>query len=122
MRNLPWKSILAWLLAAFFVVGGIGNIFASDAILSDYQRWGYPGWFHYVTGVAELSSALLIAYRPTRLVGAALASAVMLAAAGTVLSHGEFSHAIAPLVVLGVALVVGVLEWKSGRGQLKANH
>jgi len=116
MRNLPWKSVLAWLLAAFFVVGGIGNIFASEAIQSDYARWGYPGWFHYITGFLELIAAALIAYRPTRLFGAGLASLVMLAAAFTVLSHGEFSHAVAPLVVLAVALAVGLLTWKSRPG------
>ena len=115
MRNLPWKSVLAWLLAAFFVVGGIGNIFASETILADYARWGYPGWFHYVTGVLELTAAALIAWRPTRLWGAGLASLVMLGAAGTVLSHGEFSHAMAPLLVLAFALTMAFFAYRSGR-------
>ncbi|MFC3061593.1 DoxX family protein [Paenirhodobacter populi] len=109
MRNLPWTSILAWLLAAFFVVGGIGNIFVSTEIAADYRRWGYPDWFHYLTGALELAAAALIAYRPTRLWGAGLATAVMVAAALTVLWHGEFAHAIPPLVVLAVALTVGFL-------------
>ncbi|RWR31128.1 DoxX family protein [Sinirhodobacter populi] len=112
MRDLPWKSLLAWLLAAFFVVGGIGNIFASETVLADYARWGYPGWFHHVTGVLELTAAALIAWRPTRLWGAGLAGLVMVGAAGTVLSHGEFSHAIAPLVVLALALVVAFLAYR----------
>lgn len=117
MPSLPWKLILAWLLVAFFVVGGIGNIFASEAILTDYQRWGYPSWFHYITGMLELTAAALIAIRSTRLAGAGLASGVMLAAAGTVLSHGELTHAIAPLVVLCLALTLGFLEWKAGHGR-----
>lgn len=117
MRNLPWKLILAWLLAAFFVFGGIGNIFASESILTDYQRWGYPSWFHYITGVLELAAAALIAMRSTKLAGAALASLVMLAAAGTVLAHGELTHAIVPLLVLCVALTMGFLEWRAGHGR-----
>lgn len=120
MRNLPWKSILAWLLSAFFVLGGIGNIFASETILADYRRWGYPDGFNYLTGTLEFAAALLIAYRPTRLAGAALASVVMVAAAGTVLSNGEFGHAIAPLVVLSVALIVGFQARKTARDGLNA--
>lgn len=115
MRNLAWTSILAWLLAAFFIVGGIGNIFASEAIRADYARWGYPGWFPYLTGALELTAAALIAYRPLRIWGAGLAVAIMLAATGTVLRHGEYGHAIAPLVVLGVTLVVGWFSRPAGR-------
>ena len=115
LSNFSWKSALAWLLAAFFVVGGLGNIFASEAIRADYLRWGYPDWFHYVTGAVELSAAALIARRPTRPWGAALASLVMASAAGTVLLHGELTHAIVPLVTLAVALTVAFLSWKATR-------
>lgn len=110
MRRLSWPSILAWLVAAFFLVGAIGNAFPSEGIAADYARWGYPDWFHYVTALLELAAALLLAYRPTRLAGAGVGSLVMLAAAATTLFHGEASHAIAPLVVLGLTVLVGVLE------------
>ncbi len=113
MRNLLRADILAWLLAAFFIFGGFGNIFASEAIRADYGRWGYPEWFPYLTGGLELTAAALIAYRPMRLWGAGLASLVMIAAVGTVLSHGEFAHAIAPLVVLAAALMVGFQVWRA---------
>lgn len=116
MRNIPWISILAWLLAAFFVVGGIGNIFASEAIRADYQRWGYPAGFHYLTGVLELAAAVLIANHATRSWGAGLAGMVMAAAATTVLMHGELTHAMTPLVVLAVALVVGILSRRVAQG------
>ncbi len=108
MRKLRWKPALAWLLAAFFVIGGLGNIFVTEAIRSDYLRWGYPDWFHYVTGLLELIAATLIAIYPTRFFGALIAAAIMAAAAGTVLVNGEYAHAIAPLVVLLVAIIVSV--------------
>lgn len=105
MHRLSWKSVLPWLLAAFFVVGGLGNIFATEAIRADYARWGYPAWFHYVTGLLELTAAGLLMLGRRRL-GAGLAVAVMSGAAATVLLHGEITHAIAPLVVLCVSVVV----------------
>lgn len=112
MRKLSWKSILALLLAAFFVIGGIGNIFVSAENAANYQRWGYPDWFHYVTGILELAVAGLLIFKPTRLWGALLAVAVMIAAAVSVLSHGEYAHAIAPLVILVVAAAVAFRTYK----------
>lgn len=115
MRKINWPSVLRWVLAAFFAFGGIGNIFASETILADYQRWGYPGWFHFLTGLIELSVAALLIARPRHPYGAVLGSAVMLAAAGTVIVHGEYSHALPPLVVFSFCVLVGVLTARSGR-------
>ncbi|HEY0120451.1 MAG TPA: DoxX family protein [Rhizobium sp.] len=118
MRRINWPSALRWVLAAFFVFGGVGNIFASETILADYQRWGYPGWFHYITGLLELSVAALL-IGPRHLYGAALGAVLMLAAAGTVILHGGYSHAIAPLVVFGFSVLIGVLAARSGGGSRK---
>lgn len=109
MHRLDWPSVLRWLLAAFFVFGGIGNIFASQTVLADYARWGYPDWFHYVTGILELSVAALLILWPRRLYGSILGGAVMLVAAGTVVLHGEYSHAITPFIVFCFSLLVGWL-------------
>jgi hypothetical protein len=87
------------MLVAFFVFGGAGNIFASASILDDYQHWGYPSWFHYLTGMLELTTALLLLLSSTRQLGVGLGCALMVAAAGTVLLHGEYSHAVAPSMV-----------------------
>lgn len=111
MRRFPWVSLLQWLLAAFFIFGSAGNIFASAAILEDYHRWGYPDWFHYVTGASELSTGVLLLIRSTRTLGAAIGCAVMLAAALTVVIHGEYLHALAPIVVLAFSALALRLMW-----------
>lgn len=115
MRKVPWKHIFAGLLAAFFALGGFLNIFASSEVLENYARWGYPDWFHYLTGTLEWCSALLIVLPRTRLIGSMLAAAVMTAAAGTVLLHGEYAHAIAPLIVLGLVGLNGWITWSARR-------
>lgn len=112
MKTLPWRNIFAWLLAAFFVLGGTLNIFATAELVEDYRGWGYPGWFHYVTGLMEWTAAILIALPATRLAGSALAGAIMLAAAGTVLLNGELAHAASPLLVLGLVCLNGWLTWQ----------
>lgn len=91
------------------MVGAYGNTFVSAEIAADYARWGYPQHFHYLTAICEFTAAAMLIFKPLRLYGALLGSAVMLAAAGTVMFHGEYAHAIPPLVVLGVCGLVARL-------------
>lgn len=112
VRRVKWASLLAWALAAFFIAGGIGNIFVSAEIAQDYRRWGYPDWFHYVTGALELCTAILLIVARLRLGGVLLGGLVMLAAAGTVLLHGEYAHAIAPIIVLLMTIGLGWIGWR----------
>jgi chromate transport protein ChrA len=107
MHKFSWKSALAWALAAFFLFGGIGNILAPEPIAADYRRWGYPDWFHFITGGLELVVAALLAVAATRFWGAALGCLVMSGAVATVALHGEYAHAIPPLVVLALSAVLG---------------
>ncbi|GAB2543039.1 DoxX family protein [Rhodanobacter koreensis] len=114
MSKISWPQVIPLILAAFFVVGSLSNIFAPGSIYEEYLRWGYPRWFHFVTGSLELTTAILLFRAPTRVLGAALGFAVMLAAFATVIVHGEYGHAIPPLVAATFSLVVG---WISRRGQ-----
>lgn len=114
MKSLPWRVILAWLLAAFFLLGGTLNMFASPEILADYDRWGYPSGFNRFTGLLEWLAALLILLRRTRFVGSLLGASVMAAAALTVLLHGEYGHAVPPLIVMCVSLLTAAL-WRPER-------
>jgi hypothetical protein len=113
LRNAPWKSMYVWLVAAFFVFGGLTNIFTPDEIRADYLRWGYPDWFRFLTGTLEITAAALIALHSTRLWGAILGSIVMTGAVGTLFLHGEFTHAITPLLALVAVLAVAGLNRKT---------
>ena len=112
MSKISWRQVLPLALAAFFVVGSLTNIFAPGSIYGEYLRWGYPRWFHFVTGSLELITAILLFRSPTRLLGAALGCTVMLAALATVIIHGEYGHAVPPLVAATLSLVVGWISWR----------
>lgn len=112
MSKISWPQALALVLAAFFVVGSLSNIFAFGSIYEEYLRWGYPHWFHFVTGSLELTTAVLLARTRTRLWGAALGCIVMLAALATVTLHGEYGHAVPPLIVATLTIVVGWIAWR----------
>jgi len=113
MSKISWRQVSAFALAAFFVVGSLSNIFATASIHEEYLRWGYPGWFHFVTGSLEFTAAVLLARERTRLWGAALGGAVMLAAFATVTLHGEYGHGVAPIAFAILTLVVGRIAWRT---------
>jgi hypothetical protein len=108
MLHLAWNLILAWAVAAFFTLGAVINVLAPGSTAAEYRRWGYPDWFHFVTGALELATAVLLAVTATRLLGAGLGGAVMLAAAGTVIVHGEYVRAAPPIAVL---ILLAVVAW-----------
>ncbi|WP_027210015.1 DoxX family protein [Burkholderia sp. WSM2232] len=112
MSKISWHRVLPLVLAAFFVTGSLSNIVAPQSIIEEYLKWGYPHWFHFVTGSLELLSAVLLARAPTRLWGSALGCIVMVAALLTVTVHGEYFHGVAPLVVATLAIVVGWIAWR----------
>jgi hypothetical protein len=107
MSHLIW-NLLAWALAAFFTLGAVINVLAPASIAAEYRRWGYPDWFHFVTGGLELATAALLAVTATRLFGAGLGAAIMVAAAGTVVVHREYVRAAMPALVL---ILLTVLAW-----------
>ena len=112
MSKFSWRQASGLALAAFFVVGSLSNIIAPSPIYEEYLKWGYPRWFHFVTGSLELTTAVLLAWTPTRLWGAALGCTVMLAAFATVTLHGEYAHGVAPLVVAALTILVGWFAWR----------
>lgn len=112
MPKISWSQVSALALAAFFVVGSLSNIFAPGSIYEEYLRWGYPHWFHFVTGSLELTTAVLLVRAHTRPWGAALGCAVMLAALATVTLHGEYGHGVLPLIVATLLIVVGWIAWR----------
>jgi hypothetical protein len=115
ISKIGWRQVLAWAVAAFFVAGSLGNLFAPRSIYEEYLKWGYPHWFHFVTGSLELTAAVLLARAPSRLWGAVLGGTIMFAALGTVIIHGEYAHAAPPLVVAGLAILVGWITWRQRR-------
>lgn len=121
MSKISWRQVLPLALAAFFVVGSLGNIFAPGSIYEEYLKWGYPYWFHFVTGALELTAAILLFRAPSRLSGAALGCTVMFAALATVIIHGEYEHAVPPLVVATWSLVVGWISWRKRMALVEPN-
>lgn len=112
MAKVSWHQVLPFVLAAFFVVGSLGNIIAPGPIYEEYLEWGYPPWFHFFTGTMEFTAALMLFRKPTRLSGAVLGCTLMFAALATVVIHGEYAHAVLPLVAATLSFAVARTSWR----------
>jgi hypothetical protein len=107
VSTISWSQILTLALAAFFLLGFVINTFVVKLVGADYKRWGYPDWFHFVSGGLELVVALLLPAMKTRPFGIALGCAIMFAAVATVIYHCEYRRAVPPFIVLVLLLIVG---------------
>jgi hypothetical protein len=96
-------ALPVWLLVAGFLGAGLFNAIGTTATRSDFARWGYPRWWHSLTGGLEMASAALIAFPASRAIGLALGALIIAAGILTVLRHREFLH-LAPLGIF-VALI-----------------
>jgi hypothetical protein len=107
MSAISWVQALTLALSAFCVVGFVINTFVVKLVGPEYRRWGYPDWFHYVSGGLDLIVALLLPAIATRPFGVALGCAIMLVAMATVIYHREYPRAAPPFIVFALLATVG---------------
>jgi hypothetical protein len=107
MSVISWIQGLTGALSAFFALGFVINTFAVKKVGPEYERWGYPDWFHFVSGGLELLVALLLPAAVTRPFGIMLGSAIMLAAVATVIYHREHPRAVPPFIVFVLLAILG---------------
>jgi hypothetical protein len=91
-------ALSIWFLVVAFSGAGFVNAIGTSETRNDFARWGYPPWWGIFTGGLEISSAVLIAFPVSRIIGMVLAAGIIAAALLTVLRHREYSH-LAPLSV-----------------------
>ena len=98
-------TLAIWLAVIAFVGAGLVNAIGTPATQESFVRWGYPRWWCRVTGALEMSVAILIALPVTRGLGLVFGTAIVAAAALTVLRHREFAH-LAPLTLFAALLTL----------------
>ncbi|HZZ12986.1 MAG TPA: DoxX family protein [Paraburkholderia sp.] len=102
------ESILATILAVLFAVAGVVNLAGLSTVKRDFARWGYPAWFRLLCGALELSSAALLCVQHTRVLGLALAGAIMAGALFTLLRNREPFRHLAPALIFSALIVITV--------------
>jgi uncharacterized membrane protein YphA (DoxX/SURF4 family) len=104
-------DILLWCvqasLALVFVGAGLAKLMGKPETVALFSAVGVGQWFRYVTGVLELTGAVLIMVPRSRRAGAALLATIM---AGALTAHLFILHA--PPATPGVLLLMsGFVVW-----------
>jgi putative oxidoreductase len=126
------KTIALWvlsgLLAALFLMAGGSKLAGAEQHVEGFKRWGFPQGFRLVVGAVEVVAAGLLLVPRTAFFSAAALVVVM---AGAIYTHlfratGEGAMVIPPLVLMGLAAVVGyarrpdALRQSAGGGKREA--
>ena len=83
----------------------------------DFERFGFPKWFKYVSGIIEIVSGGLvlygIIYPAAAAWGGGLIAITMLGAIySQVKAEDSFRKILVPLVTLGLSLLLLILNWQ----------
>jgi hypothetical protein len=95
-------ALSIWLLVAAFFGAGVFNAIGTRTTREGFVRWGYPSWWHLITGGLEILSAFLIALPVGRGAGLVLGTTIIAAALVTVLRHREYLDLAPPGVFLAL--------------------
>ena len=119
-RTQPGKAanIALWVvqsvLALAFIGAASGKLLGNPDMVGLYDVIGIGQWFRYVTGLLELTGAILVVIPRTKFFGAALLGMIMV---GAVLTHLLILHS-APTAPAVLFLLAGIVAW-GRRGALK---
>jgi putative oxidoreductase len=104
-------NILLWcvqaLLALEFVGVSSAKLMGMAEMVALFTAVGFGQWFRYVTGILELTGAVLIVVPRTRSIGAALLATIML---GAITAHLFILH-VPPTAPVVLFLLSGFVVW-----------
>jgi uncharacterized membrane protein YphA (DoxX/SURF4 family) len=103
------------LLALAFLGAASGKLLGKPEMVGLYETIGIGQWFRYVTGLLEVTGAVLIVVPRTKAFGAALLAAIMV---GAVATHLFILHN-APTAPAVLFVLAGLVLW-GRRAELKA--
>ena len=131
------REIVVWLVTLLLILvclrSGLMKMPGVPGVefwVRDFQRWGYPGWFRFVVGLAELISAALLLLPRLAGYGASVFAIIMLGAIITHATHNEATRLPFNFLLLALALIIVVarqpafvkrLRKKTGRPEQAAS-
>lgn len=109
-------KVVTYVLALIFLLSGGAKLAGLEFELRAFERWGYPLWFMYMTGVLEVAGGIAILIPRISALASACLAALMIGAVGTHILNAEW-----PMMVLAT-LILLTAAWRAmkGCGEIKA--
>lgn len=102
-------SKLIWavtaVLALIFAGAGFPKVGSMDMVLTSFEKWGYPEWFHYIVGGLEFVGAILLLIPSTATLSALVLCGIMV---GAFVTHATATPAELTMLPVNVVLFVGL--------------
>jgi uncharacterized membrane protein YphA (DoxX/SURF4 family) len=120
----PWRERLlnglCWFMALEFVVGGATKFVPdSTPVVPDYAEkfvaWGYPSWFRFLVGAAEIVAAGLLVNRRTRFLAGGMLVVILV---GAVVTHVANQDPVGQAIAAPTHLLLAAIVAWSYRDQL----
>lgn len=106
-------KFLSYFLAAIYFLSGAAKLAGLEFEITAFERWGYPLWFMYFTGLAEVAGGIALAANLLRKFAALALSALMIGAIATHIMHQEWPMTIVAAVIFSLTLLLTVKLWKT---------
>ena len=88
------------LLALAFLAAAVAKLTGNEMMVANFARFGYPLWFMYFVGVAEIAGAIGLLLKPTAVWAAVCLGVLMLGAVGTHFINDPPPQAVPAIVLL----------------------
>ena len=92
-------------LSLVFLASGGAKLAGLEFEIVAFERWGYPLWFMYFTGVVEVAGGIGLLIRRFSALAAAGLATMMIGAVATHVIHAEWGMLVAATVILGLSAV-----------------
>jgi len=94
------------------LAGGTGGakLAAQPMMITQFQSFGYPVWFMYLTGAIECTAGVLVMIPRTSRIAAVTLGCVMVGAIFSLAIHGPHERIAGPVVLIGLAAAAFLLR------------
>lgn len=93
-------KLLSVVLAVIFIASGSAKLAGLEFELQAFERWGYPLWFMYFTGVIEVLGGIGLLLRRFSALAAGCLALMMIGAVATHVIHSEWPMFVAASLIL----------------------
>jgi putative oxidoreductase len=108
--------VIALVLALIFLASGGAKLAGLEFEVVAFERWGYPLWFMYATGMVEVAGGILLLIPRTTTLAATGLAVFMIGAVGTHVLHAEW----AMLALAGAILLLAARQARRGWARARA--